>query len=90
MAEQVIKIGLKYDGQVYDLQVARKTSLKALVQQLPAALAVVGVRLPLKFHLQLCNKALVIDENEPLQVYALGNGDQFEVIEEKKENDEDK
>ena len=46
MDEQLIKIGLKYAGTVYDLQVSKKTTLKSLAEQLGPALAVVNVNLP--------------------------------------------
>ncbi len=41
MDEQLIRIGLKYAGTVYDLQVSKKTTLKLLAEQLRPALAVV-------------------------------------------------
>ncbi len=34
MDEQLIRIGLKYAGTVYDLQVSKKTTLKLLAEQL--------------------------------------------------------
>lgn len=89
MDEQLIRIGLKYAGTVYDLQFSKKMTLKLLAEQLGSALAVVNVDLPAKFELRLLNKALTLDENVPLQAYPLGNGDQFEVIV-RKENDDDK
>lgn len=88
MDEQLIRIGLKYAGTVYDLQVSKKATLKSLAEQLGPALAVVNVNLPAKFELHLLNKALTL-ENVPLQAYPLGNGDQFEVSV-RKENDDDK
>ena len=84
MDEQLIRIGLKYAGTVYE-----KTTLKLLAEQLGPALAVVNVNFPAKFELHLLNKALTLDENVPLQAYPLGNGDQFEVSV-RKENDDDK
>lgn len=89
MDKQPIRIGLKYAGTVYDLQVSKKMTLKLLAEQLGSALAVVNVDLPAKFELHLLNKALTLDENVPLQAYPLGNGDQFEVSV-RKENDDDK
>ena len=89
MDEQLIRIGLKYAGTVYDLQVSKKTTLKVLAEQLRPALAVVKVELPARFELHLLNKALTLDENVPLQAYPLGDGDQFEVSV-RKENDADK
>lgn len=89
MDEQLIRIGLKYAGTVYDLQVSKKMTLKLLAEQLGSALAVVNMDLPAKFELHLLNKALTLDENVPLQAYPLGNGDQFDVIV-RKENDDDK
>lgn len=37
MDEQLIRIGLKYAGTVYDLQVSKKTTLKLLAEQLRPA-----------------------------------------------------
>ena len=39
MDEQLIRIGLKYAGTVYDLQVSKKTTLKLLAEQLRPALS---------------------------------------------------
>ena len=81
MKEDLIKIGLHYQNQVFDLQIPRQISLIQLKQNLKDALVVVGINLPEQFDLNLIGKSFNIDQHYQLSDYAIGNGDQLQIIE---------
>lgn len=78
--EEVLKVGLEYEGQIYDIQFSARLSLATLKKPLRTALATHGVELPAEFELVLVNKALELDEHKQLALYPVGNGDQFKIL----------
>ncbi|WP_297818480.1 type VII secretion protein, YukD family [uncultured Lactobacillus sp.] len=73
----LIKIGLHYEDQIFDLQFSKELTLKKLYQILPDALQVHNIILPTRFSLSLINKPLQVDEDIQLLNYPIGNGDQL-------------
>lgn len=77
-----VDIGLHYEGEVYDLRVPEMVTLRQLAELLRDSMPVMDVVLPEKFRLQIINKHVRIDQDVVLAEYPVGNGDQFEIIEE--------
>jgi uncharacterized ubiquitin-like protein YukD len=79
---QFVNIELFYRQTPIALRVPTRVTQRRLEALLTQALATIAVRLPDHWHLEAKNKAVTIASDGTWHDYAIGDGDQFEVIEE--------
>ena len=81
MAKDVsVNIGLHIGSNVIDLRVprlARKWHLKSVISE---SLLMMHVKIPVDFELKLKGKPLVVNDSALYDEYALGDGDQIEIV----------
>ena len=81
MAKDVsVNIGLRVGSNVIDLRVPRMVRKWHLKRVIIEALLVLHVKIPTEFELKLRGKPLEVSESALYDEYALGDGDQFEIV----------
>jgi len=81
MAKDVsVNVGLHIEGQVIDLRIPRMVVKGHLKQVIVEALQMMKIMIPSDFDLKLDGKPLEVSETALFDDYALGDGDQIEIV----------
>jgi len=81
MAKDVsVNIGLHMGSKVIDLRVPRLVRKWHLKRVISEALLMMRVKIPTDFELRLAGKPLVVSDSALYDEYALGDGDQIEIV----------
>ena len=81
MSKEVsVNVGVQIGAHVIDLRIPRLVRRAHLKRVIEEALMMVRIRVPAGFELRLNGKPLEINDSAILDDYAIGDGDQFEII----------
>jgi uncharacterized ubiquitin-like protein YukD len=75
-----VNVGIHVQGRVIDLRLPSLVTKVRLKRVLTEALATAKVHLPVGFDLRFVGKPLEVSEVALLDVYAIGDGDQIEIV----------
>ena len=75
-----VNIGLHIGSQVIDLRVPRLVRKWHLKRVISEALAMMHIKIPVDFELKLSGKPLEVNDTALYDEYALGDGDQIEIV----------
>lgn len=79
-ASSLMRVGLRIQDRILDLQIPRQMTLANLAAQLPEVLAGLRITLPNHFDLQITNKDLQVNLQVALGDYPISDGDQLQVM----------
>lgn len=89
MAKDIaVNVGVHVEGRVIDLRVPRLVKKNHLKRVVAEALSMMRISLPPRFELRFIGKALEVSDTVVLDAYAIGDGDQIEVVIQKIDNNE--
>jgi len=75
-----VNIGLHIGRQVIDLRIPRLVKKWHLKRVITEALLIMGVKIPADFELRIRGKSLEVNDSAFYYEYALGDGDQIEIV----------
>jgi len=75
-----VNVGVHIQGRVIDLRIPSLVTKIHLKRVIAEALSTARISLPVGFDLRFIGKPLEVSESVPLDSYAIGDGDQIEIV----------